>query len=72
MATADTKRIFWMMALFVVVGAPLVAVLWETLNELLALQASTAMLFAIPAALLLAGLLLLLKRTLERRDSASS
>ena len=32
------RRIFWMMAMFVILGTPLIAILWQTLNELLALQ----------------------------------
>lgn len=61
-----------MMALFVILGAPLVAILWETLNELLALQPTESLLLSIPALVLLVVLLWFLRRTLERRDAATS
>lgn len=55
------------MALSVVVGAPLVAFLWETLNELLALHVNLSrLLISVPVLLLFAGMLWLLGRTIRR------
>lgn len=55
------------MALSVVVGAPLVAFLWETLNELLALHVNLLrLLISLPVLLLFAGMLWLLGRTIRR------
>lgn len=60
------RRIFWMMALFVVLGIPFVAVIWESLNHILALEFSARVWMLVPAALVLAGVLYLLARTLRR------
>jgi hypothetical protein len=55
------------MALFVVAGVPLVAYLWETMNQLMAGQVSLGRLAAtIPAVAVLAGLLALLARAVSR------
>ena len=60
------KLILWMAA-FVVVAIPLVAVLWETLNEVLALQLDTRqLLIALPALAAFVGVLWLLRRRLQR------
>lgn len=65
----NIQRIFWTMALFVVLGIPLVAVLWETLNELLALQVRSSLWLAFPALLLIIVLLWFLRRTIERGNT---
>lgn len=60
-------RLLLPMALFVIVGTPLVAYVWETLNLLVAAQADVArLLITLPVAALLAGVLLLLARTISR------
>lgn len=68
----EAWRVFWMMALFVVLGIPLVAVIWQTLNELLALQVRSTLWIALPALLLVALLLWFLRRTIERRNSPAT
>lgn len=56
------KIIAWM-AFYVIVGVPMVAFLWETLNDLLQLQAdSEQLLLAVPVLLIFAGWLFLLAR----------
>lgn len=65
----DGMRMFWIMALFVVLGVPFVAILWESLNHVLALDFSSRLWIAIPAAVILAGVLVALRRTLDRRTS---
>jgi hypothetical protein len=53
--------------LYVVLGAPLVGYLWQTVNEVLALHFDPIrLLVAIPVAALLAGLLVLLNRSITR------
>lgn len=68
----EAWRVFWMMAVFVVLGIPLVAVIWQTLNELLALQVRSTLWIALPALLLVALLLWFLRRTIERRNSPAT
>lgn len=60
--------VLWLtMALFVLACAPMVAYLWETLNELLALHVNVSrVLISVPVLLLLAGVLWLLGRTIQR------
>jgi len=53
--------------LYVVLGAPLVGYLWQTVNEVLALHFDPIrLLVAVPVAALLAGLLVLLNRSITR------
>lgn len=55
------------MAFFVIVGTPLVAYVWETLNLLVAGRADVGrLLITIPMAALLAGVLLMLARAISR------
>ncbi len=55
------------MALFVIVGTPLLAYVWETLNRLVAGRADVGrLLITLPVAALLAGVLSLLARTISR------
>ena len=55
------------MALFVVLGVPLVGYLWETINQLLSLQVGTTrVLISIPVLLLFIGLMVLVARRVER------
>ena len=55
------------MALFVIVGTPLLAYVWETLNLLVAGRADAGrLLITLPIAALLAGVLWLLARTISR------
>ena len=67
-----TKRpsagMLWLtMALFVLAGVPMVAYLWETLNELLALHVNISrLLISLPVLVLLLGVLWLLARTIQR------
>ncbi|MEX0601304.1 MAG: hypothetical protein WD021_07750 [Rhodothermales bacterium] len=63
------RRIFWIMAMFVVLGIPFVAVLWESLNHILALDFSARLWIALPAAAVLGGILFALSRTLDRDNS---
>jgi len=59
-------KVFARLALFVVVGMPLVAYLWETLHLLLALQVEPVrLLISVPVLGLFVGLLVLLARTLD-------
>lgn len=62
-------RLIGLMAVFVLLAVPLVAVLWEALNHLLALKLDASLLLAIPAAVLFAGLLHVLSRTLQSNRS---
>ena len=64
------RRIFWMMALFVVLGIPFVAVLWESLNHMLAFDFSARLWWALPAAALLGTVLFVLGRTITRAFTA--
>jgi hypothetical protein len=66
-ATLPLGRLIAVIAAFVLAGTPLVAYLWETLNRLLAGHAVAGRIaLAVPVALLLAGLLALLARTVRR------
>jgi hypothetical protein len=57
-------------ALFVLTGFPLVAYLWETLNQLMGGEVRPARLaLSVPAALLLAGVLVVLSRTVRRWEA---
>lgn len=60
----ETTRLILRMALFVLLGAPLVWVVWEAVNSLLSGNpGEVRWALAVPAALLLAGLLVLLGRS---------
>lgn len=68
--TAQVKissiRLLFSMAVYVLVGIPLVAYLWETLNHLLALHPDpTELLIAVPVLLAFSGLLWLLARRID-------
>lgn len=66
------KLILWMAA-FVVVSIPLVAILWETLNDVLALRFDGArLLVGLPVLAAFAGVLWLLRRWLQRPAPDSS
>jgi hypothetical protein len=54
------------MGAYVLLGIPLVAVLWSGINHLLALRLTVQVLWAIPAAILLFGLLVLVNRSIKR------
>lgn len=63
----SSVRLFFSMALHVILGIPLVAYLWETLNDLLALHPDPAgLLIAVPVLLAFAGLLWVLARRVSR------
>ena len=58
-----------LMAIYVVVGFPLVWYLWETVNQLLNAEfVGSRLLLSIPVLLLLLGLLILLGRSVQRWD----
>ncbi len=60
-------RIVLLMAVFVLIGVPLVAYLWETFSELLALRFQPIrLLIAIPVLALFSGLLYVLSRQISR------
>ncbi len=62
-------RLIAIAAAFVIIGSFLVAYLWETANQLLAGHFDSRMVvLAIPVAAVLAGLLVLLARTLRRMN----
>ena len=66
-STDGSGRLLLSMALFVLVGMPLVYVAWESLNDLLAGEVSVRELGeGFVALLLLIGLLLLLRRSVAR------
>lgn len=71
------KRLLLPMAVFVVLGTPLVAYIWETLNLLVAGHVNlTRLVILVPAIVLFAGLLILLSRSVanwesERADAAA-
>lgn len=54
------------MGAYVLLGVPLVAVLWSGINHLLALRFTVQVLWSIPAAILLFGLLVLVNRSITR------
>lgn len=60
------RHVFWIMALFVVLGVPFVAVLWESLNQILSLHFSARLWLALPATVILGGILYALASTLTR------
>ncbi len=60
-------KVLALMALYVLLGIPLVAYLWETINELLAFDVNPVrLLIAVPVLLLFLGLLILLNRLVRR------
>ncbi len=67
-------RLIVTIAVFVVIGLPMVGYLWETLNGVLALRSSWQQVgIAIPVLAVFLVLLFLLARTIERwNDGASS
>lgn len=60
--TLSIARIMARMAVYVLAGIPLIAIIWETLNQLLALRLDAGLLLALPAAVLFTGLIYLLSR----------
>lgn len=65
----STGALVGVMALFVVLGAPLVFYLWITLNQLLTAQVDgMRTLLALPVLLLFLGLLAILSRSIRRWD----
>ena len=77
-ATLSLPRLIGWIALFVLVGFPLVGYLWETLNVLLAgVVQPTRLVISVPVLLVLAGVLMLLSRAVrgweaERRTTQTS
>lgn len=70
-ASVPMGRLIAVLALFVVVGTPLVAYLWETVNLLLSGNVvATRLLLSIPLLLLFLGMLVLLARTVGRIEAA--
>lgn len=65
----STLKLMGMITLFAVIGIPLVAYLWETLNRVLALEFDPLRL-AISAGVLVLflGLLLLLKKNIQAKE----
>lgn len=65
-ASMSMGRLVGGMLLFVVLGTPLVAYVWESLNQLFAGHVDAGRLaLTVPAALILAGLLTLFARTIR-------
>lgn len=63
----STLKLMGAMAVFVLVGLPLVGYLWKTLNDLLALEVDTTrLLLSVPVLAVLAVLLWLLARAVQR------
>lgn len=63
-------KLIGLMAIFVLIGVPMVAFLWELLNDLLALEVRPLQLaIAVPVLLLFAGLLVVLARRVRRWDA---
>lgn len=61
------SQILLPMTVYVIIGTPLVAYIWETLNLLVAGRAEfLRLVFTLPAAALLAGVFVLLTRTIAR------
>ena len=61
--TMSSAKTFLLMALFVLVGLPMVAYLWETINELLALKVDLVRIgISIPVLALLIGFLAIVGR----------
>ena len=62
-----------LMALIVIVGFPMVAYLWETLNDVLALKFEpTRLLITAPVLLVFIGFLILVARHLQRWNGANT
>lgn len=60
-------RLMAMMALYVIIGTPMVGYLWETLNQILALQVDLLRLaVSVPVLLAWLGLLYLMARSIRR------
>jgi hypothetical protein len=69
-STLSVSKLAVGIALFVLAGFPLVAYVWETLNQLMAGAVHpTRLLLSLPLLLLLAGLLLLLARAIGRWEA---
>lgn len=69
-ATVSLPKLILGIGLFVLLGFPLVAYLWETLNQLMGGEVHAGrLLLSLPAVLLLAGLLLVLGRTVRRWEA---
>jgi hypothetical protein len=63
----STGEVIGLMALFVLLGLPLVGYLWETINQLLSLKiGTTRALISIPVLLLFIGLMMLVARRVQR------
>jgi hypothetical protein len=72
-STVSLSRLTIGIALFVLAGFPLVAYLWETLNQLMAGDVRpTRLAISVPVLLLLAGVIALLSRTVVRWESERS
>lgn len=73
-STTSSGKTFLLMAAYVLIGVPLVAVLWELLNDVLALKIElNDLLIGVPVLLLFIGYLKVLSRRLQQwgaRDSA--
>lgn len=70
-ANASPGKTLLLMAIFVVVGLPMVAYLWDLLNDLLAFKADPVrLLIGVPVLLVFAGFLKLLARRLRQWDAA--
>lgn len=69
-ATLSLPRMVAGIAAFVLVGSPLVGYLWETLNQLMAGDVRPGRLaLSLPLLLILAGVLVLLSRTVLRWET---
>lgn len=65
-------RLALLLGVLVILGIPFVAILWETVNELLAGQINgRRLLIAMPVLLVFLGLMTLAARTLARHDRTS-
>ena len=68
--TVSLPKLVLGIGLFVLLGFPLVAYLWETLNQLMGGEVHAGRLLrSVPAALLLAAILLVLARTVRRWEA---
>jgi hypothetical protein len=69
-STLSVPRLAVGITLFVLAGIPLVAYLWETLNQVMAGEVyPTRLLLSLPVLLLLAGLFVLLARAVGRWEA---
>lgn len=60
-------KLVLLMGLLVLLGAPLLGYVWETINELLALEVDgTRVLITLPVFVVLVGVLMLVARTVRR------